>query len=107
MTERKTPNPNRDNDLPTVLLRIGARADITEFARVVGRWVWIEFPSRPPKDTCSFLLAEGFWFNRKRSAWQHGCGSYTAHARSYDPRTKYGSVGVSEILADSPQALSS
>lgn len=70
-----------------------------EHARIVGRWVWIEFPSKPDADTLAHVKAAGFHWNKKRRAWQHPCGHFSL-ASAGDPRFRYGSVPAGELLAD-------
>ena len=55
-------------------------------AYVVGRWVWVEFSTKPPM---------GFRWNHKRHVWQHNCGVRTTGA-PYDPRNKYGVIRAVE-----------
>lgn len=107
MPEPKQPNTNRQNDIETVLLHLNTQPEALKHARIVGRWIWIEFPSRPAKELCTWLTAEGFWFNRKRSAWQHGCGTYSSPARSHDPRQQYGSIPAADVLRDAQQVTAS
>ena len=66
------------------------RPDILPYARIVGRWVWVEFPERPPLATRHWLKEAGFHWNKERNAWQHPCGYHSKHA-PYDPRDKYDS----------------
>lgn len=70
-----------------------------QHARVVGRWIWISFPSAPSIAICDTLKAMGFHYNRKRSAWQHPCGWASRHA-PYDPRIKYGVEPLSTLAEE-------
>ena len=72
--------------------------EVRPFAYVVGRWVWVEFSAKPSREVCDQLKGLGFWFNKKRMAWQHNCGFKTGPAKGYDPRIKYGAVPVSGLL---------
>ena len=85
--------------------------DVLEFcsawcmpATVVYRWVWCEFPSKPSSPIRNALKAAGFRWNKRRSLdgncsiWQHNCGVRTKPARGYDPRDKYGQIGLDEAL---------
>lgn len=58
-------------------------------ARVVGRWVWIKFESKPDADTRQALKDAGFRWSRRRGQWAHNCGHPTKPARSYRPWDKY------------------
>lgn len=58
-------------------------------ARVVGKWVWIKFESKPPTDTRQALKDMGFRWSRRRGQWAHNCGNPTKPARSYRPWDKY------------------
>jgi hypothetical protein len=84
-------NSNRVNDTFEVLKRIKTHSDIWPFAKVVGAWVWIEFPSKPEQSIRAFLLAEGFHWNHKRSAWQHCGGKPSRHSQG-NPKFNYGEV---------------
>jgi hypothetical protein len=101
MTKTKEPrpyNPNRDNGIAEVLARLEQQPEIAAHSKVVGRWIWIEFDTKPADHIREWLSAEGFYWNRKRSAWQHCCGIHTARAKGYDPREKYQSAAVTDVL---------
>jgi len=59
-----------------------------EMAEVVGKWVWIQFKEKQPRQVTSVLAELGFHWNNKRAVWQHPCGALTAGTES-DPREKY------------------
>ncbi len=40
-------------------------------ARVVGRWVWIEFDSKPDAEIRQALKDFGFRWSRRRGQWSH------------------------------------
>jgi hypothetical protein len=67
-------------------------------AKVVGAWIWIEFPAKPGELTRDFLKARGYRWNRTRACWQHPCGHHTRAARGYDPRQKYGAVAAARFV---------
>jgi len=73
-----------------------ARPDIAPYARLVGSWVWVEFPDKPSEDTRAFLKAIGFRWNKERSAWQHSCGHFTRRNRRIDPRQYYGQLPLGQ-----------
>jgi len=58
-------------------------------ARVVGRWVWIKFDSKPDADVRQGLKEMGFRWSRRRGQWSHSCGHDCRPARSYRPWDKY------------------
>jgi hypothetical protein len=60
-------------------------------AEVVGKWVWIQFKEKQPREVTSILSQLGFHWNNKRQAWQHPCGEFRKAPASYDPRQRYGS----------------
>lgn len=62
-----------------------------EMAQVVGNWVWITFPQRPPRQTTTTLSQFGFNWNKIRQAWQHPCGDAGSKRANYAPRKRYGS----------------
>ena len=59
-------------------------------AEIVGKWVWIQFTEKQPREVTSTLSQLGFHWNNKRQAWQHPCGQFTLSTPK-DPRAKYGS----------------
>jgi hypothetical protein len=61
-----------------------------ELAEVVGKWVWITFSEKQPREVTAVLSELGFHWNNTRQAWQHPCGTI-AERTPRDPRTKYGS----------------
>ena len=72
-------NPNRNLSPAKVAERLGEHPDIVARSRLVGRWIWVEFPDdeKPDADTRSWLRELGFHFNKKRRAWQHPCGWFS------------------------------
>lgn len=79
-----------------------ARPDVAPFAYTVGAWVWVEFPTKPEKDTIAFLKGAGFRWNKDRACWQHNCGVHRAMWREGDPRAYY---GMRAINHDDTRAL--
>ena len=79
-----------------VVTAVRSRPDVLPFARLVGSWVWCEFPDKPNAETRTFLKETGFRWNKERGAWQHSCGVESVKARNYDPRGKYGMVPLDE-----------
>jgi hypothetical protein len=59
-----------------------------ELAEVVGKWVWVQFTEKQPREITSRLAELGFHWNNKRQVWQHPCGAVTAGTQA-DPREKY------------------
>ena len=57
-------------------------------AEVVGKWVWIQFKERQPREVTATLSELGFHWNNQRQTWQHPCGAFTTGSVS-DPREKY------------------
>ncbi len=58
-------------------------------ARVVGRWVWIKFESKPNTAIRQSLKDMGFRWSRRREQWANNCGHPTKPARGYKPWDKY------------------
>jgi len=82
---------NRNRGLPTQSLLNLIRREAPEFwelAEVVGRWVWIQFDGKQPRQITAALSEFGFHWNNRRQVWQHPCGTVTARA-DFDPRRKY------------------
>jgi hypothetical protein len=59
-----------------------------DLAQVVGKWVWIQFSEKQPRQVTAVLAELGFHWNSKRQTWQHPCGVLTAGTEK-DPREKY------------------
>ena len=59
-----------------------------EIAEVVGKWVWIQFTEKQPREITAVLAQLGFHWNSKRQVWQHPCGALTTGSQS-NPREKY------------------
>ncbi|MFH0981839.1 MAG: hypothetical protein V2A79_09900 [Planctomycetota bacterium] len=80
--------------------------NLAEYAQIVGRWVWLEFPDKPSAEVRAGLTAVGFRWNRKRSCWQHSCGHHcvSSPADSWYLKSKYGTVLVSGIEIDTQAA---
>jgi hypothetical protein len=65
-------------------------------AEVVGRWVWLEFESKPSQEIRDLLKGAGFRWVAKRGKWAHNCGHHCRHGAG-DPRAKYGAVPVGQF----------
>ena len=59
-----------------------------DIAEVVGKWVWVQFNDKQPREVTAVLAELGFHWNNKRQTWQHPCGALTQGTES-DPRQKY------------------
>ena len=59
-----------------------------ELAEVVGKWIWVQFKEKQPREVTARLAEFGFHWNNKRQVWQHPCGALTEGTES-DPRAKY------------------
>ena len=68
-------------------------------ARVVGKWVWIEFESKPSAEIRQGLKDMGFRWSRRRGQWAHNCGHSSRPARSYRPWDKYRTTSLDEAYA--------
>ena len=75
----------RDNNLP---------------ARVVGKWVWLKYPSRPGAAMREKLEQIGFRWSKRRKQYHHNCG-YTSEPASYPPWDRYGSKTLEEAFPSS------
>ena len=79
-------NPDESSRSQTLALLDRLKTEMPEVwdqARVVGRWVWLEFNVAPVKSVRTRLKELGFHWNRERSCWQHPCG--VPSGRSYRP----------------------
>ena len=66
-----------------------------DLAQVVGKWVWVQFKEKQPREVTGVLAEMGFHWNNKRQVWQHPCGVLTEGTES-DPREKYQSYFPSD-----------
>lgn len=67
-------------------------------ARVVGRWVWIKFSSKPDAEIRQALKDMGFRWSRRRGQWAHNCGHSSLPARSYRPWDKYQTISLEQAI---------
>lgn len=67
-----------------------------ELAEVVGKWIWIQFTDKQPREVTARLAEFGFHWNNKRQVWQHPCGALTEGTES-DPRAKYPTYFPSDV----------
>ncbi len=65
-------------------------------ARVVGKWVWVEFESKPDAEIRQALKDFGFRWSNRRQQWSHSCGHSSRPARSYKPWDKYRTISLDE-----------
>lgn len=69
-------------------------------ARVVGRWVWIKFESKPSEEIRQSLKDFGFHWSRRRGQWSHSCGYSSRPARSYRPWDKYRTISMDQAIQE-------
>jgi hypothetical protein len=82
-------NQNRALPMESLLNLIRKEApDFWNVAEVVGKWVWIQFEGKQPREITAILSQLGFHWNNRRQVWQHPCGQVRARA-DFDPRRKY------------------
>ena len=67
-------------------------------ARVVGKWVWIQFESKPSAEIRAGLKSMGFRWSRRRSQWANNCGLPTRPARGYKPWDKYATTTLENYV---------
>lgn len=67
-----------------------------ELAEVVGKWVWITFTEKQPREVTMTLSELGFTWNSVRQCWQHHGGTI-APRTPLDPRIKYGSYFPADV----------
>jgi hypothetical protein len=83
----------KNRALPTELVLNLLRTEAPRFwevCEVVGKWVWVTFTDKQPREVTAALSELGFHWNNTRQAWQHPCGTI-AERTPRDPREKYGS----------------
>ena len=82
---------NRELETERVLALLQKEAPrFYEIAEVIGKWVWIQFKEKQPREVTASLAEFGFHWNNKRQAWQHPCGQFTSGSPN-EPREKYAS----------------
>jgi len=80
---------NRELTTERVILLLQREAPrLLDLAEVVGKWIWIQFTEKQPREITARLAELGFHWNNKRQVWQHPCGALTEGTES-DPRQKY------------------
>ena len=84
---KRAANRNLPTEKALSLLEQEAPA-LFELAEVVGKWIWIQFTDKQPREITAVLSQLGFHWNNKRQTWQHPCGALTAGTPN-DPREKY------------------
>ena len=90
---------NRGLSVEALLELIRAEApDFWNGVEVVGKWVWLAFEGKQPKQVTAILAELGFHWNNRRQVWQHPCGMVTERA-DFDPRRKYRSYYPAEQQA--------
>ena len=88
---------NRELTTERVILLLQQEAPrFLELAQVVGKWVWIQFTDKQPREVTGKLAEYGFHWNNKRQVWQHPCGALTEGTAS-DPREKYPTCFPSDV----------
>ena len=90
---------NRSLDTLRLLNLLRSRApEFFGLAEVVGKWVWIQFAEKQPREVTSRLAELGFHWNNTRQAWQHPCGLNRHEAATFDPRKIYGSYFAADFM---------
>jgi hypothetical protein len=82
-------NRNRVLPMPSLLELIRKEAPaFWDAVEVVGKWVWLQFDGKQPRELTAVISQLGFHWNNRRQVWQHPCGQVTVRA-DFDPRRKY------------------
>ena len=66
-------------------------------ARVVGRWIWVKFESKPSTEVRQALKNFGFRWSKRRGQWAHNCGHRSLPAHSYRPWDRYQTYSIEEF----------
>jgi hypothetical protein len=96
--ERRLANRRLSTEKLLALLR-SESPRFFEVAEVVGKWVWVQFTEKQPREVTAHLAELDFHWNNTRQAWQHPCGTYRDIASARDPRTKYRSYFAADAQA--------
>ncbi len=65
-------------------------------ARVVGRWIWLKFDSKPSAEVRQSLKDFGFHWSRRRGQWCHNCGISSRPALNYRPWDRYETTSIKD-----------
>ena len=66
--------------------------------RIIGLWIWIDFPGKPAADVRAMLKAEEFRWNNKRGCWQFaGCKSRKSRQSRWVIEAAYGVQEVATV----------
>ena len=95
---RRRVNRSLDRETLLAVLR-GSAPQFFEMAEVVGKWVWIQFADRQPKEITRTLAELGFHWNYTRQVWQHPCGLFRNQRAAFDPRKVYRSYFAADMFA--------
>lgn len=68
-------------------------------AELVGRWIWVSFPTKPEAAIRARLIAAGFRWVKARAAWAHSCG-IRSRKSPHNPKDVYGTIPTSELVVD-------
>jgi hypothetical protein len=68
---------------------------IADKAEIVGRWVWVEFDTKPSSELRQAMKDFGFRWSKRRGRWAHNCGHYSRPGQR-DPRFTYGHISLDE-----------
>ena len=68
-------------------------------ARMVGRWCWVEFESKPSAEIRTALKDMGFCWSHRRKQWANSFGRPSKPAQGYRPWDKYSTVSLDDSLA--------
>jgi hypothetical protein len=94
---RRRVNRSLDRETLLAVLR-GSAPQFFELAEVVGKWVWIQFADKQPKEVTGTLAELGFHWNYTRQAWQHPCGLFRNQHATFDPRKVYSSYFAADMM---------
>lgn len=67
--------------------------------RMIGRWAWTTFSSKPSAEIRTALKEMGFRWVSRRKSWANNFGIPSKPARGYRPEDKYHVVSLEDALA--------
>jgi hypothetical protein len=68
-----------------------------ELAEIVGKWIWLDFPSESHRAAANTLWRLGFHWNQRLCVLKHPSGEFAPYSpHPTDPRSKYGSQFATE-----------
>ena len=103
--ENLSESPQKSKSNQTILEILQFCKDWSLPARVVGKWVWVKFDSKPTTEIRQAMKDIGFRWSKRRGQWSHCCGNPSRPARSYRPWDKYRTRSLETAYTEAREAV--